>query len=242
MHGNMESLFELFLSQALMLLYQVMESRKSVSDRFYQALYEKLLDPELRTSSKHAMFLNVLFKALRSDPSEKRVMAFIKRLLQVCFYQRADFGCAVLYLISEVEHIRPTLLDKMLLQTEDADNEEHFRDINDYEIGAEEGDSSTMQKQYQPQHRNPLYAGADVTSLWELQKLTCHFHPSVSRFSYDLLKTSSVEYDSNPLQDFTLIRFLDRFVYKNPKKKTNDHGGSLMQVACLFCVASCAYV
>ena len=67
------------------------------------------------------MFLNVLFKALRADPSAKRVMvytlpvvcdlvwhvfyfhqAFIKRLLQVCFYQRADFSCAVLYLISEV--------------------------------------------------------------------------------------------------------------------------------------------
>ena len=28
-----------------------------------------------------------------------------------------------------------------------------------------------------------------------------------------------VKYTSDPLQDFTLIRFLDRFVFKNPKKK-----------------------
>ena len=26
-----------------------------------------------------------------------------------------------------------------------------------------------------------------------------------------------------------MIRFLDRFVYKNPKQKKSDHGGSVMQ-------------
>ena len=38
-----------------------------------------------------------------------------------------------------------------------------------------------------------------------------------------------MQYQGDPLQDFTLMRFLDRFVYKNPKKKQSDHGGSLMQ-------------
>lgn len=28
----------------------------------------------------------------------------------------------------------------------------------------------------------------------------------------------SIKYDGDALQDYTLIRFLDRFVYKNPKK------------------------
>lgn len=27
-----------------------------------------------------------------------------------------------------------------------------------------------------------------------------------------------VEYDGDPMEDFTLIHFLDRFVYKNPKR------------------------
>ena len=30
------------------------------------------------------MFLNLLYKALKADPSTDRVKAFIKRLLQVC--------------------------------------------------------------------------------------------------------------------------------------------------------------
>ena len=39
-----------------------------------------------------------------------------------------------------------------------------------------------------------------------------------------------MEYKSDPLQDFTLMKFLERFVFKNPKLKEGDHGGSLMQV------------
>lgn len=40
--------------QSLVLLYQVMESRQAVSGRYYQALYTKLLEPQLRHSKKQA--------------------------------------------------------------------------------------------------------------------------------------------------------------------------------------------
>ncbi len=40
-----------------------------------------------------------------------------------------------------------------------------------------------------------------------------------------------MQYHGDPLLDFTLMRFLDRFVRKNPKQKMSDHGGSLMQRA-----------
>jgi len=43
------------------------------------------------------------------------------------------------------------------------------------------------------------------------------------------MKGGDIEYKGDPLRDFTLMRFLDRFVYKNPKRKERDHGGSLMQ-------------
>ena len=69
--------------QALTLLFQVMDSRDAVTDRFYMALYKKTLDPALSTSSKQVMFLNLMYKALKIDPSVVRVKAFIKRLLQV---------------------------------------------------------------------------------------------------------------------------------------------------------------
>jgi len=35
-----------------------------------------------------------------------------------------------------------------------------------------------------------------------------------------------VEYSGDPLQDFTLIRFLDRFAYRNPKKAAATAGKS----------------
>lgn len=38
-------------------------------------------------------------------------------------------------------------------------------------------------------------------------------------------------YKGDPLEDFTMMHFLDRFVYRNPKQKDSDHGGSLMQRA-----------
>lgn len=31
-----------------------------------------------------------------------------------------------------------------------------------------------------------------------------------------------IKYPGDPLQDFTLPKFLDRFVFKNPKKKNNE--------------------
>lgn len=33
-----------------------------------------------------------------------------------------------------------------------------------------------------------------------------------------LILGESIKYSGDPLKDFTLIRFLDRFVFKNPKK------------------------
>ena len=40
-----------------------------------------------------------------------------------------------------------------------------------------------------------------------------------------------IDYRGDPLADFTLMRFLDRFVCKNPKQRQSDHGGSVMQRA-----------
>jgi ribosome biogenesis protein MAK21 len=42
----------------------------------------------------------------------------------------------------------------------------------------------------------------------------------VALFAKTIMEGSSVEYSGDPLQDFTLIRFLDRFVFRNPKKVT----------------------
>ena len=54
------------------LIYWILFS-ENISERFYVALYKKLSDPALKSSSKHAMFLNLLYKSLIKDISERRV-------------------------------------------------------------------------------------------------------------------------------------------------------------------------
>ncbi|XP_064621873.1 CCAAT/enhancer-binding protein zeta-like [Lineus longissimus] len=248
--------------QALMLLYQVMGTNENLSDRYYMALYKKLLDPDLRHCSKQAMFLNLLFKSLTKDDAEKRVMAFLKRLLQICSYQSPCFVCAALVLFSEVIKAKPGLLNLQNIP-EDSDDEEHFVDLDeDDKVEVDSSDDETkprsydaepkhlvkswssagagswvhrknvteksFERYYDPYHRNPLYCRAEQECIWELKKMATHFHPSVALFAGNILKGEKIVYSGDPLQDFTLIRFLDRFVYRNPKKKDKDNGGEAL--------------
>ncbi|XP_012869131.1 PREDICTED: CCAAT/enhancer-binding protein zeta [Dipodomys ordii] len=242
--------------QALMLLFQVMNSQQTISDRYYSALYRKMLDPGLMMCSKQAMFLNLVYKSLKADIVLRRVKAFLKRLLQVTCVQMPPFICGALYLVSEILKAKPDLrsqLDDHL----GPDDEEHFVDVEDddieqvtdadkeSEIDAEkkieteetlsENNKETKKPKtaswvhfdnlkggkqlntYDPFSRNPLFCGAENTSLWELKKLAEHFHPSVALFAKTILEGNHIQYSGDPLEDFTLIRFLDRFVYRNPK-------------------------
>ncbi|NXL49025.1 CEBPZ protein, partial [Podilymbus podiceps] len=238
--------------QALMLLFQVMDSQQTVSDRYYAALYKKLLDPALATWSKPSMLLNLVYKSLKADVVLRRVKAFVKRLLQVTCGQMPPFICGTLYLLSELLKVKPEL--RVQLQDHvDSDDEECFKDQEeaeedeekivdaDKEVKGEErstvensaktnSSSSTASwvhhlnmggrksgALYDPMHRSPLYCGAESTSLWELKKLSEHFHPSVALFAKTILEGDHIQYSGDPLQDFTLMRFLDRFVYRNPK-------------------------
>ncbi|KFP92470.1 CCAAT/enhancer-binding protein zeta, partial [Apaloderma vittatum] len=237
--------------QALMLLFQVMDSQQTVSDRYYAALYKKLLDPALATCSKPSMFLNLVYKSLKADVVLRRVKAFVKRLLQVTCGQMPPFICGTLYLLSELLKVKPELRVQLQDHAE-SDDEECFKDQEEAEEAEERfvdadkkvgEEKSTMEDSaktknssstaswvhhlnmggrksgasYDPMHRSPLYCGAESTSLWELKKLSEHFHPSVALFAKTILEGNHIQYSGDPLQDFTLMRFLDRFVYRNPK-------------------------
>ncbi|XP_008056908.1 CCAAT/enhancer-binding protein zeta [Carlito syrichta] len=241
--------------QALMLLFQVMNSQQTISDRYYTALYRKMLDPGLMMCSKQAMFLNLVYKSLKADIMLRRVMAFVKRLLQVTCQQMPPFICGALYLVSEILKAKPGLRSQLDDHPE-SDGEENFIDARDDEdsekftdadkkadtVEAAETEKTVSEsgkeakkpeiaswvhfdnlkggKQfntYDPFSRNPLFCGAENTSLWELKKLSEHFHPSVALFAKTILQGDYIQYSGDPLQDFTLMRFLDRFVYRNPK-------------------------
>ncbi|XP_051510656.1 CCAAT/enhancer-binding protein zeta isoform X2 [Myxocyprinus asiaticus] len=246
--------------QALMLLFQVMDSQQTVSDRYYVALYRKLLDPGLSASSRQSMFLNLLYKSLKTDIVLRRVKAFVKRLLQVSCEQNPTFACGALFLVSEVMKVKPGL--RLLLQEEGDREAETFQDLKEdmddddvkkfinadkFEelqskkpcqrkttaswVHHQNMEGGQSKEAYDPIHRNPSYCGADNTTLWELQKLSLHFHPSVALFAKTILQGEFIQYTGDPLQDFTLIRFLDRFVFRNPKqaKGKQNTDATLMQ-------------
>lgn len=78
---------------------------QTVRPRYYRALYASLIDPRLSSSSKQAMYLNLLFKSIKTDPDPARVKAFVKRFLQALISgpgYEPSFICGGLFLLGEV--------------------------------------------------------------------------------------------------------------------------------------------
>ncbi|CAB4302711.1 unnamed protein product [Prunus armeniaca] len=117
--------------QALMLLDKISSKNQIVSDRFYRALYSKLLLPAAMNTSKAKMFIGLLLRAMKNDVNLKRAAAFAKRVLQVALQQPPQYACGCLFLLSEVLKARPPLWN-MVLQNESVDDElEHFEDVQE---------------------------------------------------------------------------------------------------------------
>lgn len=240
--GHLDTLFKVTHSsnfntsiQALMLIQQMNGSHQGSIDRFYRTLYESLLDPRLLTSSKQALYLNLLFRALRSDLNVKRVKAFTKRLLQVVAMHQPSFTCGSLYLLRELEGVFTNLEAFIDQAEEDSDDEEDFQDVQEqlpHRASLDDGPFRTRTHKptakYDGRKRDPEYSNADRSSLWEVTPFLQHYHPSVSLFATRLLTHS--EMPSKPdLSLNTLIHFLDRFVYRNPKGTSASRGASIMQ-------------
>ncbi|XP_073039989.1 protein SLOW WALKER 2 [Primulina eburnea] len=119
--------------QALMLLDKISSKNQIVSDRYYRALYSKLLLPSAMNSSKEEMFIGLLSRSMKNDVNMKRVAAFSKRLLQVALQLAPQYACGCLFMLSEVLRARPPLW-KVVLQNETsvADEDlEHFEDVRE---------------------------------------------------------------------------------------------------------------
>lgn len=173
--------------QALMLIQQLTSSHQVANDRFYRTLYESLLDPRVATSSKQSLYLNLLFKSLKSDLNIRRVKAFVKRIVQVLGLHQPSFICGVFFLIRELEKTF-TGLQSLFDQPEDneSDEEEVFRDVpdEDDEQPAPTPIVETKSKPtngYDPRKRDPEHSNADRTCIWELVCFHVSFSPSSSR-------------------------------------------------------------
>jgi ribosome biogenesis protein MAK21 len=222
--------------QALSLIYQVQTTLQIISDRFYRALYATLLDRRLHEASKQSMYLNLLYRACREDPSLSRTRAFVKRLVQSLTFAAVPYVCGALFLLNELFRQKPALLP-MVTEAEDDDEEESFRDADNVIEKTESHNQKIEQNDsfYDPKKRDPLFSNADRICLWELVPFVHHFHPTVALYAKSLLSGNAIPLPKNatnydPLLNHTLTRFLDRFVYKAPKKvRSVHHGNSIMQ-------------
>ncbi|OIW34463.1 CBF-domain-containing protein [Coniochaeta ligniaria NRRL 30616] len=240
--------------QALMLIQQLAMSKHLAVERFYRTLYESLLDPRLITSSKQALYLNLLFRSLKNDVDVRRVKAFVKRMLQVINLHQASFACGILFLVAELQTTFPDL--KTLLTEPEyhgEDDEEVYKDVVDGDVPMTDAAAPAVDGEapknrhpvYDGRKRDPEYSNADKSCLWEIVSFThataasrnsntlqipflSHFHPSVSVFAENIF----IRQKSLPkpeLANHTLMHFLDKFVYRNPKATDTKRGGSIMQ-------------
>lgn len=224
--------------QALQLIFQLTISSPNsestaissaaITDRFYRVLYDSLLDPRLEASSKQAMYLNLIFQALKADAEVERVKAFVKRLCQILSLHEPSFVCGALHLLGELFRRMPGL--RAMLTEPEEEGEEHFRDVDSDSEGESLKKQVTKDREgkYDGRKRDPRFAHAGTTCLWDILPLLSHFHPSVSVHALQLLEGSQIS-TSADLSLNTLSHFLDRFVYRNPKQKAAMRGASAMQ-------------
>ena len=237
---HLESLFKVTHSsnfntsiQAMMLIQQLCSSHQASADRFYRTLYESLLDARLVTSSKHSLYLNLLYKALKADINVKRVKAFAKRILQILALHQPSFICSCFFLLQELRQTFPSL-SGLIDQAEERDpGEEVYEGVCDSEDGIprprESNTSSAKIMAYNSRKRDPEHSNAENGCLWEVIPFRAHFHPSVSVSAEHFIRHAKLP-GKPDLELHTLIHFLDRFVYRNAKIGTSNlRGSSVMQ-------------
>lgn len=151
-----------------------------------------------------------------------RKVAIARRLLQISNLDDPVLACASLYTISEANKISVPESEAAIKPTAkiskpQSESSQGVANDKSEDTIAKEKDASEKGS-YDSKTRNPLYSNADQESLWEFSLLCKNFHPSVNQFVSSLLTEGDVSYDGDPFNDFTRIKFLDKFVFKNPKK------------------------
>lgn len=210
--------------QALVLINQVTVKANLNSDRYYRTLYESLLDQRLLNSSKQGIFLNLLYKSLKQDSDNiARVEAFVKRILQVAsHWLNIGTTTGFLFLLLQLSKTLPQI--RNLLSNSPMDDEYQSEDED-----ATESKDDKVKKVYDSRKRDPRFANADKSSLWEITHFLNHFHPTVQAYAASFVENSTQDMVKPDLGLFTLTHFLDRFVYRNAKQKPIGRGSSIMQ-------------
>ena len=200
---------------------QLSQGKTRQKDRFYRALYATLTKGNMVSNGKHmTMYFNVLYKAMKYDTDINRVHVFSKRLLSAMMHAPPPSIAASMYLLQEIstthEGLRqswedipdPETNSWLVLDDTKREPKAGLVNIKDMENGDQQkNDPTNSDISYHPKGNPPC---------WEIALLKHHFHPSVSKFVNDI---GQIDYAGDPLQDFGLAPFLDKFAYRNPKSR-----------------------
>lgn len=248
--------------QALLLIRQLENN-----DRYYSALYRKIFDERMITTSHQAICIHLIYKSIWDDKCAERTTAFIKRIFQMCLYFPVPLVSGIFCMVSRLMKKHKGILGKSQFDEvfqeitakppailndsikEEIEEEKYFdvqtnltdstqvppqqsswyhvkapQMVKEPEIVPQVIKEREIKNYYDYTARNPRYAGGEHAILAELVPLSRHYHPSVATFASRILTGKSIYYDGNPLADFTLLHFLDRFSFKNPKKPRQGQG------------------
>ncbi|KAI5959129.1 MAK21 [Candida pseudojiufengensis] len=222
--------------QALILINHIVTQQNLNSDRYYKTLYESLLDSRLVMTSKQGIYLNLLYKSLKNDKSNiPRILAFVKRILQViAHWLNIGAIAGMLYLLNELSKTIPEISD-LLIDINSRPDEIDKTTVESETKTIENTDSTITtlkeEEEYDPKKRDPKFANANKSSLWEINLFLEHYHPTVEIYAQSFIDNdnTSQQQQKPDLGLYTLSHFLDRFVYKNAKLKPQIKGSSIMQ-------------
>lgn len=247
--------------QALLLIRQLENN-----DRYYSALYRKIFDDRLISTSHQAICIHLIYKSIWDDECQERITAFMKRLFQMCLYCPVPLVSGIFCMVSRLMKKHKGIIGKSKfeeIKTEinlkspviiandiikDDNEEEKYFDVEPnisdltkttqksswYHVNAPQvikepnvpqiPKERVVKNYYDFTARNPRFAGGEHAILAELIPLCRHYHPTVATFASKIISGKFIYYDGNPLADFTLLHFLDRFSFRNPKKPRQGQG------------------
>jgi ribosome biogenesis protein MAK21 len=210
----------------------------SQKDRFYRALYATLSDPAMIGTGKHlTLYFNLLFKAMKYETDMSRLQAYTKRLWSTALHCSSAVLAASVFLIDAIayEH-HPTLfkLYRDVLSGRDA-----LRILDPTKREPRGALVVFNDEGKKPQEVSTEAGDTEICAPgWEYTLTIHHYHPSVQKFTSIFGNSENItdKYTGDPLRDFAVAPFLDKFAYRNPKstdRKTdqdNDISGKPLGV------------
>lgn len=185
------------------------DSHELLLDRYYKSLYELILQKDVLNSRNLKEYLKLVISSCMFDQNTHRCLAILKRLIQTSTLAEPSYICCVLIIVSHVIQNKNQLwkyVDQLKLKTEVSEKKSTLSTVF----------YDNLNK------RDPKYTNDN--SLVELTILLNHYHPTVQKWTKQIIesyKSDPIDYEGDPLLDFSLANFLNKFITKNPKVKSS---------------------